>query len=144
MNNNVASIEKIRQAIRALHNALEAKGEGDKKYNLMMGIAFAPVRSMNADQLIKAVEDNKKVSQDLVYGMQAGLKRAPALELSKDEALKILHGFEQELGTLPQDIGATMTLEFTVSNQHENEIVQTAQKTIEAFEGTGQKVRAVK
>ncbi len=130
---NVATIEKIRSAMRSLRNAIESKGNGDQKYNLMLGISFAPAKGLSADELVKAVEGNKKISPNLVYGMQAGLRIEPAMELDKEVAMTTIDEFEKQLAALPQDLGANMTLEFTVSNPHEKTIIEEAQKNISAI-----------
>jgi hypothetical protein len=96
----------------------------------MMGISFAPAKGLSADGLIEAVNNNRKVSPDLVYGMQAGLKQDPHLDIDKAAAIASLDAFEASLSALPQDLGAGMTLEFTVSNDHEKAIIEQAQKAI--------------
>lgn len=132
--NNIATIEKIRQAMRALRNAIELKGQDDKSYNLAFGISFSPAKNLNADALVEAVNNNRKVSPHLIYGFQAGLKKDPILNVNKATAMEELSKFEKELADLPQDATAAMVLEFTVSNPHEQDIVQDAQKTITALE----------
>ncbi len=132
--NNVATIDKIRQAVRALRNSVEAKGQEGKSYNVAVGISFSPAKNLNADALIEAVNKNRTVSPNLVYGFQAGLKKDPMLGLNKQAAIDALSKFEKELSDLPQDASAAMVLEFTVSNPHEQEIVEDAQKTITALE----------
>jgi hypothetical protein len=66
--------------------------------------------------------------------MQAGLRKEPSLNCNKKDAIDALSKFDEELSTLPQDAGASMMLEFTVSNPHETDIVETAQKAISALE----------
>lgn len=132
--NNIATIDKIRQAMRALRNSIETLGQDDKSYNIALGLAFSPSKGMNADALIEAVNNNRKVSPNLVYSFQAGLRNAPLLGITKATAIEALTKFEKELDSLPQEAGAAMTLEFTVSNPHEQQIVEDAQKSITALE----------
>lgn len=142
---NVATIEKIRSALRSLRNAVESKGEEGREYNLMMGVSFAPAKGLSADDLIKAVEGNRKISPYLVYGMQAGLRIDPKMGLTRDITLAAISEFEQQLAALPQDLGANMTLEFTVSNPHEKDIVEEAQKNINAIvPATGEELQKLK
>src|SRR6218665_1703009 len=106
----VATIAKIRSAIRALRNALEAKGEDTRSYNVAMGIGFSPAKNLNAEQMTEAIVKNKKVSEKLTYAMQCGLSKAPVLNCNKADAIKALSDFDEELSTLPQDAGASMML----------------------------------
>ena len=135
---NVAQVSKIRQAFRALRNAVESKGSDERKYNLMMGVSFAPAKGLTADALVEAVNNNRKISPELVYGMQAGLKIEPQLKITKDEVVAQLNAFEAQLALLPQDIGANMTLEFNVENEHEKTILEETQKGISAIQEANQ------
>lgn len=117
-----------------MRNSLEAKGDDTRSYNVAMGISFDPAKNLNAEQMIEAVTKNKKVSEKLIYGMQAALRKDPVLNCNKKDAIAALSAFDEELGTLPQDAGANMLLEFTVSNPHETEIVDDAQKAINAIQ----------
>lgn len=133
MSQQAATIDKIRAAIRALRNSLEEKGDATHKYNVVMGVSFAPAKNLKSDDLVKSVEENKKVSSNLVYSMQAGLRTEPKLDISKETAIAELTAFEASLADLPQDIGGNMLLEFTVSNQHEKEIIESAQKAVNSI-----------
>lgn len=142
---NVATIEKIRAALRGLRNALETKGKEGEKYNMAFGITFTPAKGLSADKLIEAVNNNRKVSENLLYSMQAGLATIPEADLDLEAALKKLEDFEKELAALPQTIGANMAVEFTVSNEHEKEILEAAQKNITSIvEASTQDIQAVK
>lgn len=125
--------------MRALRNTVESKGLEDKSYNLALGIAFSPAKNLTAEQLVEAVEKNKAVSGSLVYNMAAGLRKDPMIGISKEQAVAALTTFEQELAALPQEAGAAMTLEFTVSNPHEQEIIEETQKAIGAIEAVESK-----
>lgn len=120
--------------MRALRNALEANGEDSRSYNVAMGISFSPAGNLNADQLIEAVTKNRKISENLNYSMQAGIRKEPSLNINKASAVEALSKFDEELSSLPQEAGASMMLEFTVSNPHETIIVEAAQKAINAIE----------
>lgn len=130
----VATITQIRQAVRALRNSLELKGQDDKQYNVVMGISFNPARNLDADQLIAAIEKNRIVSPKLRYGFQAGMGTAPVLGATKEAAIETLSKFDEDLAALPQDSVANMQLEFTVSNKHEAEIIKNAQEAIQAIQ----------
>lgn len=134
MSQNIATIDKIRAAFRALANSVELLGKEDAQYNIAMGISFAPARKLSADQLIEAVNKNRELSSQLNYNMAAGIGNDPMLNVNKEAAITALREFEKNLSNLPQDLGANMLLEFTVSNPHEQEIISNTQKSITAIQ----------
>jgi len=128
MNGNQANIQQIRDGLKALHEAIERKGEPGRKHGLVLKVFLGPATGLTPEQVVEVVEKNKNISDKLSYTLQAAVSREPMPDLDLEQAKTALRKFEQDLATLPADIQCRFHFEFVCPNEYELGVLREMQE----------------